>query len=46
MQRIVTESGAMEAEHGCHDDTVMSLALANYVQAHGRPWKRRELYGK
>jgi len=28
---IVTESGAMEAEHGCHDDTVMSLALANYV---------------
>ena len=28
---IVSESGAMEAEHGCHDDTVMSLALANYV---------------
>lgn len=28
---IVSETGAMEAEHGCHDDTVMSLALANYV---------------
>lgn len=28
---IVNESGAMEAEHGCHDDCVMSLALANYV---------------
>ena len=28
---IVSESGAMEAEHGCHDDCVMSLALANYV---------------
>ena len=28
---IVTETGSMEAEQGCHDDTVMSLALANYV---------------
>jgi len=28
---IVTESGSMEAEHGCFDDCVMSLALANYV---------------
>lgn len=28
---IVTQSGAMEAEQGCHDDCVMSLALANYV---------------
>ena len=28
---IVTETGAMEAEQGCHDDTVMSLALANWV---------------
>jgi len=28
---IVTESGAMEAEQGCHDDCVMALALANYV---------------
>ena len=28
---IVTESGAMEAEQGCFDDCVMSLALANHV---------------
>lgn len=28
---IVTDTGAMEAEHGCHDDCVMSLALANHV---------------
>lgn len=28
---IVTESGAMQAESGCFDDCVMSLALANYV---------------
>lgn len=28
---IVTESGAMEAEQGCHDDCVMALALANHV---------------
>jgi hypothetical protein len=28
---IVTESGRMEAEAGCHDDCVMSLALVNYV---------------
>ena len=34
---IVTESGAMEAEHGCHDDCVMSLALANYV--HEGAWE-------
>ena len=34
---IVTESGSMEAEHGCHDDTVMSLALANYV--HEGAWE-------
>lgn len=27
---IVTESGAMEAEEGCHDDTVMALAIANH----------------
>ena len=37
---IVTESGAMEAEHGCHDDTVMSLALANYV--HEGAWEAVE----
>ena len=28
---IVSESGAMEAESGCFDDCVMSLALANHV---------------
>jgi hypothetical protein len=28
---IVTESGAMQAENGCFDDCVMSLALANYI---------------
>jgi hypothetical protein len=28
---IVTESGSMEAEKGCFDDTVMSLALCNHV---------------
>lgn len=31
MTYIVTESGAMQAESGCFDDCVMSLALANYV---------------
>ena len=34
---IVTESGSMEAEHGCHDDCVMSLALANYI--HEGAWE-------
>lgn len=28
---IVTETGAMEAEKGCHDDCVMSLAIANHI---------------
>ncbi len=28
---VVSETGAMEAEPGCHDDTVMALALANHV---------------
>jgi hypothetical protein len=28
---IVTQTGAMEAEPGCHDDCVMALALANHV---------------
>lgn len=28
---IVTESGGMEAEKGCHDDCVMSLAIANHI---------------
>jgi hypothetical protein len=28
---VVTESGRMEAEDGCHDDCVMALAIANHV---------------
>lgn len=28
---IVTDSGAMEAEEGCHDDTVTALAIANHI---------------
>lgn len=28
---IVTESGAMEAEKKCHDDCVVSLAIANHI---------------
>jgi hypothetical protein len=28
---IVTESGKLEAEDGCHDDTVIALAIANHV---------------
>lgn len=28
---IVTESGKMEAEHGCFDDCVMALAMANHI---------------
>lgn len=28
---IVTDEGKMEAEPGCHDDTVMSLAIANHI---------------
>jgi hypothetical protein len=28
---IVTDSGAMEAEEGCFDDCVTSLAIANHV---------------
>ena len=34
---IVTQSGSMEAEAGCHDDTVMALALANH--AHEGAWE-------
>ena len=34
---IVTESGSMEAEPGCFDDCVMSLALANHV--HQGAWE-------
>ena len=37
MTYIVTESGSMEAEPSCFDDTVMSLALANHV--HEGAWE-------
>lgn len=37
MTYIVTESGAMQAESGCFDDCVMSLALANYI--HQGAWE-------
>lgn len=33
MTFIVTESGQLEAEQGCHDDCVIALALANHVHA-------------
>ena len=43
---IVSPTGSMEAEHGCHDDCVMSLALANYVhEGHWQPSETpEELY--
>jgi hypothetical protein len=28
---VVTESGKMEAEHGAHDDHVLSLAIATHI---------------
>jgi hypothetical protein len=28
---VVTEEGRMEAEQGCHDDTVMALALCSHI---------------
>ena len=31
MTYVVNENGAMEAEQGCHDDCVISLALANHI---------------
>jgi len=34
---VVTESGKMQAEDGEHDDTVMALAIANYI--HEGKWK-------
>ena len=37
MTYIVTESGSMEADSGCFDDTVMALALADYV--HQGAWE-------
>lgn len=33
---ILTEEGKLEAEQGCHDDCVMSLAIA--VTTHQEPW--------
>ena len=46
MTYIVTESGSMEAEAGCFDDCVMSLALANHVhEEFGEPVETpEELY--
>ncbi|CAB4138757.1 large terminase protein [uncultured Caudovirales phage] len=31
MTYIVTDNGNMEADDGCHDDTVMSLAMVNHI---------------
>lgn len=31
MTYIVTDNGSMEAESGCHDDCVISLAIANHI---------------
>ncbi|MFX5344418.1 hypothetical protein ABTC63_21525, partial [Acinetobacter baumannii] len=31
MTYVVNRAGAMTAEAGCHDDTVMALALANHI---------------
>lgn len=39
---IETETGGMEAEAGCHDDCVMSLALANY--GHQQGWEPVQIY--
>lgn len=44
---INPQGGAMEAEHGCHDDCVMALAIANHI--HEGSWTPSEstedLYG-
>lgn len=34
---VVKESGKLEAEEGCHDDTVMALAICNHI--HEGVWK-------
>lgn len=34
---VVKESGKLEAEEGCHDDTVMALAICNHI--HDGVWK-------
>jgi hypothetical protein len=39
---IETETGGMEAEAGCHDDCVMSLAIANY--GHQQGWEPVTIY--
>jgi len=39
---IETETGGMEAEAGCHDDCVMSLAFANY--GHQQGWEPVQIY--
>ena len=31
MTFVVENNGSMGAEAGCHDDTIMSLALCNYI---------------
>jgi hypothetical protein len=42
---IVTESGSMEAEKGCHDDCVISLAIANYIhEGNFEPVQNQESY--
>ena len=37
MMTYIVTGGSMEAEAGCHDDTVMALALANHV--HEGAWE-------
>jgi hypothetical protein len=41
---IVTDTGSMEAEEGCHDDTVTSLAIANHI--HEGLFDARRLHGR
>ena len=38
---VVTETGKMEAEQGCYDDTVMALAIANHI--HEGKWNPVEV---
>lgn len=38
---VVTESGKLKAEEGCHDDAVMALAIANHV--HEGAWTPVEI---
>lgn len=37
LQFVVTESGKMQAEEGCHDDCVMALAIATHI--HDGRWE-------